>query len=655
MALTKVKAGNILLTTPAASSNDVTPATTQYVTTALANMVDSAPSTLNTLNELAAALGDDANFSTTVTNSIATKLPLAGGSLTGNLLMRNGGNIEVGGYNSGNDKGIILTPADSASYWHIYNDAGGELVFGRNITIGSSEHMRIDQAGLVGIGQTNPQESLDVRGGDCVLKLDSTTNGSGVSWVKFADQGTVKWGIGLSKNSGNSGADFTFYEDAASGSPRLTIKDGGNVGIGTTSPTAKLDVRGGSGSGTHTHAIFTGTTGRGLAIKSGQTGGQHNGKAILDAQDTETAGASMDFQIGGNTKFAIDNTGNLSIGGTPSSGGSGSRWLSLDTPGANTYSGGHLYKINGTTKGYHYVENDFMMHQTVSGGGQKFYANASVAMILLSSGNVGIGTTSPTSGKLQVHGGGGSSFATLHLQPDTSTTFNHAINAFNSNLTNGENNLIVFGKEGSTKNSAWVGYKWRSAGSDTNQLTFGHWGNNNVFNILGNGYVGIGTESPGAPFVIQVPASAVNAEMRFQSGAYTSDHFKAYANQSGRFYIQAVSNTSHGVYLQYNATSWSSASDERLKENIVELENVLPKITNLRAVKYNFKADEENTTAIGFIAQDWQTDFSEVVSDSVPEALGMNYTETIPVLLKAIQEQQTIIEDLKTRIETLEG
>ena len=46
-------------------------------------IIDSAPSTLNTLNELAAALGDDANFSTTVTNSIATKLPLAGGTMTG--------------------------------------------------------------------------------------------------------------------------------------------------------------------------------------------------------------------------------------------------------------------------------------------------------------------------------------------------------------------------------------------------------------------------------------------------------------------------------------------------------------------------------------------------------------------------------------------
>jgi hypothetical protein len=52
---------------------------------AVANLVDSAPGALNTLNELAAAIGDDANFTTTITNSIAAKLPLAGGTLTGTL------------------------------------------------------------------------------------------------------------------------------------------------------------------------------------------------------------------------------------------------------------------------------------------------------------------------------------------------------------------------------------------------------------------------------------------------------------------------------------------------------------------------------------------------------------------------------------------
>ena len=60
-------------------------ATTSYVDTEVAGLVDSAPGTLNTLNELAAALGDDANFSTTVTNSIAAKLPLSGGTMTGNI------------------------------------------------------------------------------------------------------------------------------------------------------------------------------------------------------------------------------------------------------------------------------------------------------------------------------------------------------------------------------------------------------------------------------------------------------------------------------------------------------------------------------------------------------------------------------------------
>lgn len=71
--------------TATAGTNTTQIATTAFVGTAVSNLVDSAPGTLNTLNELAAALGDDANFSTTVTNSIATKLPLAGGTMTGEL------------------------------------------------------------------------------------------------------------------------------------------------------------------------------------------------------------------------------------------------------------------------------------------------------------------------------------------------------------------------------------------------------------------------------------------------------------------------------------------------------------------------------------------------------------------------------------------
>jgi hypothetical protein len=57
--------------TAGAGTNTTQLATTAFVTTAVANVIDSAPGALDTLNELAAALGDDANFSTTITNSIA--------------------------------------------------------------------------------------------------------------------------------------------------------------------------------------------------------------------------------------------------------------------------------------------------------------------------------------------------------------------------------------------------------------------------------------------------------------------------------------------------------------------------------------------------------------------------------------------------------
>ena len=62
-------------------------ATKAYTDTQITNLINAAPGALDTLDELAAALGDDASFSTTVTNSLAAKLPLAGGTMSGALAM----------------------------------------------------------------------------------------------------------------------------------------------------------------------------------------------------------------------------------------------------------------------------------------------------------------------------------------------------------------------------------------------------------------------------------------------------------------------------------------------------------------------------------------------------------------------------------------
>ena len=91
-------------------------ATKDYVDTEVSGLVDAAPGTLDTLNELAAALGDDANFSTTVTNSIATKMPLAGGTFTGDVTFN--ANIDL----QDNDK-LLLGTGDDLEIYHDGTDS----------------------------------------------------------------------------------------------------------------------------------------------------------------------------------------------------------------------------------------------------------------------------------------------------------------------------------------------------------------------------------------------------------------------------------------------------------------------------------------------------------------------------------------------------
>jgi hypothetical protein len=94
--------GTYTYTLPSATG---TLALTSDVTTAVANLVDTAPSTLDTLNELAAALGDDPNFATTVTNSIATKQPQLNGT----------GFVKISGTTISYDNSTYLTTASASS------------------------------------------------------------------------------------------------------------------------------------------------------------------------------------------------------------------------------------------------------------------------------------------------------------------------------------------------------------------------------------------------------------------------------------------------------------------------------------------------------------------------------------------------------------
>jgi hypothetical protein len=128
------------------------------------------------------------------------------------------------------------------------------------------------------------------------------------------------------------------------------------------------------------------------------------------------------------------------------------------------------------------------------------------------------------------------------------------------------------------------------------------------------------------------------------------------ASENGRFEIFDNTNGT-GVQLLRGATSWTALSDERFKDIIEPIENVIEKLKNVRTVIGKYKTDKEGTRRNFLLAQDLQKDFSEVVdlNEDQEKAMGVRYTELIPVLLRGIQEQQIIIDNLLQRIEILEN
>ena len=250
--------------------------TESYVDAEVASIVNSAPATLDTLNELAAALGDDPNFATTVTNTLATKVDE---THTGDVTID--GKVGIGTTSPASTLTVHPHSASTQTQLQVYNDnTNNDFTDNSYIAAESTQRAAILQlkanssyfsriefgdaadadAGSVNYEHSNNMMSFKTNGVGSRVVIDSSGNvGIGTSSPSSKLHTTDHFRVARStvapaiflENSSYSGGDarITMFNEGqllffTDDTERMTIDSSGDVGIGTSSPATELDVNG---------------------------------------------------------------------------------------------------------------------------------------------------------------------------------------------------------------------------------------------------------------------------------------------------------------------------------------------------------------------------------------------------------------------------
>ncbi len=163
---------------------------------------------------------------------------------------------------------------------------------------------------------------------------------------------------------------------------------------------------------------------------------------------------------------------------------------------------------------------------------------------------------------------------------------------------------------------------------------------------------GAGSPSTGSDHGLNIEQTSTNTAWtlytRTSNGGDLQFFHEANTSNATTPILRATIDSSNGAY--------TSSSDRRLKKNISSLENQLEKVMQLHPTRYQFKTQDDDSYSLGLIAQEVQNVIPEIVTQLASEEedevsfLGVSYTELIPVLIGAIQEQQEIIDLQKKQI-----
>jgi hypothetical protein len=317
---------------------------------------------------------------------------------------------------------------------------------------------------------------------------------------------------------------------------------------------------------------------------------------------------------------------------------------------------------SGTNSSYLFLGNATSGEQgriTVENGGAFIISNtASVTerMRIDSSGNVGIGTTSP-SYKLDITGQG-------------RATTGFAVSADGSTFTpSGLNAIPNYGvgyitSESQTTLSGFGGIPFYT--NQVERMRIDSSGNllvgttsslTNGLSVVTNGNTGIGYFRNLATSGITSDQIQIAVAQAASSAYYL---IRSYTSVSGSPAVQFAVRGDGVVYAQN--TTIQSLSDQRLKENIVDSTDGLEVITALRPRRFDWKTGfgNDKKNQLGFVAQEVEAVFPDAVDvwhmddANTEEYKSVGAGALIPVLVKAIQEQQALITSLTARIVALE-